>query len=104
MRKEDNSQQWEQLVSDYRNSGMTAKAWCEAKKIKMNTLKYWIAKLKVNDKKVDSNIKWATVPFSGHPSTPSPITLKISDFKIEIEQGFDKAVLAELLSVVMKLC
>jgi hypothetical protein len=82
---------------------MTAKAWCEAKKIKKNTLKYWIAKLKVNDKKVDSNIKWATVPFSGHPIS-SPITLKFNDIKIEVETGFDKDVLADVLSVVMKLC
>lgn len=101
-----NSQQWEQLISDYRSSGMTGKAWCKEKGIKESTLYYWIKRAKNKSSKTESNTKWASLSLTEgfRKTSAAAITIKLRDFSLEIEPGFDKAALVDVLSIVMQLC
>lgn len=106
MVKRDNSEQFEQMLSDYRNSGMTSNAWCLSKGIKKSTLYYWMKRLKAKSSKTDINTKWAELSFPAHALTPSSscITLKIGKFSLDIQSGFEKSALENVLEVVMQLC
>jgi len=106
MAKKDNSEQWEHLLSDYRSSSMTANEWCQSNQVKRSIFYYWMRKLKTKSSE-DINTKWASIPLPNVqvvalPS--SPITLKIGDFSLEIESGFEKVALKDILSVAIQLC
>ena len=98
------SEQWEQMLTEYRNSSMTVKEWCQSKGIKESTLFYWMRRLKLNGDKKDSNTRWASVSISTNASSQSCITLTYGGFKIDINSGFDKNTLTDLLAVVIGLC
>ena len=102
MLKKENLEQLKQMLSDYRNSGMTSEAWCLSKGIKRSTLYYWMKRLKTKNE----DTKWASLPLPNYQGTPgsSSITLRLGEFRLEIESGFEKSVLADVLSVVIQLC
>ena len=102
MAKKYTSEEWEQMLIDYKNSGMTAKAWCISRNIKERAMYYWRKRLNT----VSKEPEWGSLQLGNHLyKTKSPtITLKIRDFKLEIACGFDKATLEDVLKVVMQLC
>ncbi len=105
MAKNNNTELWEQMLSDYRDSGMTATAWCQSKCIKKSTLYYLMRKLKKKSEETDPQTKWALISFPNSQQSviSSGITLKVGDLMLEIASDFDKVALADILSVVMKL-
>lgn len=106
MVKKNKAEKWRQIISDYKSSGMTAKEWCLVNGVTKSALYNWMKKLKVESEEATINTKWATltVPEPQQTFSAPSITLKLKDFTLEIESGFDKAALGDILSVVMKLC
>jgi hypothetical protein len=45
--KEQRRQEWTARIADYKASGLTMSAWCDAHHVTKEQLKYWLRKLKV---------------------------------------------------------
>ena len=101
-----NFQQWRLLLDEFRNSGLTGKAWCKDKGIKPSTLYYWIKRFKNKNTTTVTSPRWASLsmPENSKKEVPGKITIRIKDFSLEIDTNFDKEALADALSVVMQLC
>lgn len=101
-----NLQQWEQLLTEFRSSGMTGKAWCREKGFKDSTLYYWIKRSKNRNPKPDKAITWASLPLVNNEKAglAGIITIRIKDFSLDLEPNFNKSALADALQVVMQLC
>jgi hypothetical protein len=94
MEQRDNkSALWERRRAQYRNSGLSRRAFCQKYHLKRSTLDYWFCRLGRQEKEcglVELN------PASIAPPTPS-VTLSIGqDCRIEIRRGFDPQLLAEV--------
>lgn len=97
------SEQWIGLLSDYQESNMSASDWCKSKGIQKSTLYYWMKKHKDLNTEIKEPTTWVEVSLPSHKPTEnySAIFLKIGDFTLSVEPGFDKTTLQDVLGVVM---
>ena len=93
MQQRDNkSALWERRRAQYRNSGLSRRAFCEKHHLKRSTLDYWFCRLGRQEKDcglVELN------PSIG-PRTPSVVLSIGQDCRIEIRAGFDPQLLGEV--------
>jgi hypothetical protein len=94
MQQTDNkSALWERRRAQYRNSGLSRRAFCEKYHLKRSTLDYWFCRLGRQEKEcglVELN------PASIGPCAPSVVLSIGQDCRIEIRTGFDPQLLAEV--------
>lgn len=88
-------------VESYRNSGMTARVWCEENQVSIHTLKYWIQKLN-RQEKVHHNPKW--VSLVQEQTLSYSITIHIGSAALEVNSGFDPQLLAQVIKVLQATC
>jgi len=94
------AEKWKQLISEYRSSGLTAKAWCELNQKSIHKLRYWITQFNKEKSSGESGPQWFSFSMQEHDTLNSPIILKIGTITIEVAAGFYKNVLVNVLSVV----
>jgi len=85
------------LVTECRASGMTAKAWCEAKGIQYQRYVTWATKLNREGQHVPQ--QWAEVAIVKEERTSSEIRLNCGKWIICLESGFSPSLLADVLKV-----
>jgi len=92
------------LVVECRASGMTAKAWCEAKGIEYPRYVYWATKLNKEDLHKPQPQQWANVTMTKEEYSTSEIRLCCGKWTICVETGFNPALLSDVLRVVDEIC
>lgn len=124
---ENNKPNWEALVKDYRESGISGKVWCEAHGVKYHTLRYWIKKLetvsggkngraktkrnpskkaaavertKPDVQEVELNDAAPVKAANEVKREAAPIILRVGALAVEIPPNFDRKTLAELLAII----
>ena len=96
--------QWRERIADYRNSGLTAAAWCERNDCSIARLQYWIAKFKRANKKSDET-KWAKIEIvDAHLATRSSISIYVGTARIEVNAGFEAGLLEDVLRSAVRAC
>ena len=90
------------LVIECRASGMTAKAWCEAKAINYHRYLTWATRF--NREEQHEEQQWAEVMINKEKCIPGEIRLNCGKWTICVESGFSPALLADVLRVVDDLC
>jgi len=90
------------LVAECRASGMTAKAWCEAKGIEYRRYIYWATKMNKEGQHVPQ--QWAAVTMTKDAPATSEIRLNCGKWTICVGTGFSPALLADVLRVVDAVC
>lgn len=101
MYKRKSKEQWMTLVKDYETSGLNITAWCRAKGIRKSSFYQYIKKI---DKRTQpSEQKWGLITIPKNIGT-SLISLRVGAITLDINSGFDKETLADVLNVVMKQC
>jgi hypothetical protein len=94
MQQRDNkSALWERRRAQYRNSGLSRRAFCKKYHLKRSTLDYWFCRLGRQEKEcglIELN------PASIAPPTLSVMLSIGQDCRIEIRTGFDPQLLAEV--------
>ena len=107
---------WAGIVNERAKSGMTVKAYCEAKGIYENTYYYWQHKLRETCQEIINETKekteepitpagWAicSVSKEAKPST-KPIDIKIGRFHIKATAETDAETLSKVCKVLVSLC
>ncbi|HEX2925828.1 MAG TPA: hypothetical protein VHP38_06170 [Ruminiclostridium sp.] len=103
---------WKERFEEYKQSGLSIKAWCLKNGLKNTTFKYWINKFNKSEKEVlasDTNFVEVLLPSSNinnktlSESSASTLTLSYSSYSIGIADGFNPETLAELMKVLKKL-
>ena len=90
------------LVAECRASGMTAKAWCEAKDIQYQRYLTWATK--VNRECQHKPQQWAQVTMTKEELCTSEIRLNCGKWTICVEAGFSPSLLADILKIVDTVC
>ena len=96
--------QWQKRITDYRNSGLTADAWCKKADCSIVRLKYWLAKFNRAAKKSDET-KWAKVEIvDANPTKSSSISIYVGAARIEVSSGFEQTLLEAVLRSAAMAC
>ncbi|MGE5632157.1 MAG: IS66 family insertion sequence element accessory protein TnpA [Caulobacteraceae bacterium] len=97
-----NKSEQQALVAECRASGMTAKAWCEAKGIDYRRYVSWATKLNRNVQHLPQ--QWADVTISKKERATNEIRLNCGKWTICVGTGFSPTLLADVLRVVNGVC
>jgi len=101
---------WQQRIADFKKSGMSQKDWCKDNNVTNNQLQYWLYRKKSLQKEssIPSNTstEWIPVDVSEEISIPKndKLILKIGAVSIEIEPGYNKELLSDLISTLKSIC
>ena len=90
------------FVAECRASGMTAKAWCEAKGIQYQRYVTWATKF--NRECQHEPQQWAEVAMIKEERTSNEIRLNCGKWTICLESGFSSSLLADVLKVLDAIC
>jgi len=85
---------WERRRAQYRDSGLTRKAFCEKHHLKLSTLDYWFSRLGKQEQKC------GLVQLKGAPLSAGAPGLVLAvgvDCRIEIRPGFDPQLLTAVV-------
>jgi hypothetical protein len=95
---------WRARIGDYRSSGLTMMQWCEKSGYTIGQLKYWITKCN----KLARNAQvsgWARVEVvDSDRACTAGIMVRIGVARIELEPGFNRDVLADVMRVAASIC
>ncbi|MGH4140727.1 IS66 family insertion sequence element accessory protein TnpA [Clostridium sp.] len=97
---------WEQRVADFKASGQTATMWCESKKIRPATLRYWIRVFKPNNTVTEKSTSWISVDTSELKviSKEQPLIVNIGNASMEINSDFNKNLFLKVTELLLSLC
>lgn len=96
---------WEQIVSECKASGLSARKWCEVNNVKITTYQYWHNKIR-KQKEKQRDLVWTEISLDqeSFPIGSSKITIRYGGFSLEIEKDSDMGLLAEILKAMSSLC
>ncbi|GGJ81527.1 hypothetical protein GCM10008982_33730 [Anoxybacillus voinovskiensis] len=106
MDKNELRQEWEQRIAAYRASGLTQATWCERNGVKIHQLKYWLKRIEGSNATPTPSTKWASVVMVDPSSdnNEDSIQVKIGECSIEVKQGFNPSLFADVVKVLKTLC
>jgi hypothetical protein len=87
--------EWTARIRDYRASGLTMSAWCEAQGLTLHQLKYWLRKIDSSQPRSSSP---SFIPVTVSPrSSPSALTLHIGPASLDVQAGFSPELLRQVV-------
>jgi len=105
MDKNELRREWEQRIADYRASGLSRAKWCQQHGLKVHQLKYWLKRIEESNATPNPSTKWASVVMADASfSEEDSIQVKIGECSIEVKQGFNPSLLADVVKVLKTLC
>ena len=105
MENSDLQENWVKIIAYYRDSGLTAVEWCEKFDCPMGRLKYWVAKFDKAQRQPADETKWAQVEIvDANSPQVTTISIHVGAARIEVNPGFDLALLADVLKVARATC
>jgi hypothetical protein len=97
---EEKEQYWTSHIANWRASGLSQAAYCKQNYLSKSTFGHWKRKLGNLNAQSEAPV---VVPVTFERSSPTnfakPIRLHVAGFQLEIEPGFCKQTLRDLLSV-----
>lgn len=105
---------WNSILTEFDTSQMSAKAFADSKGIKTTTFYWQLRKRKNNAAKtsaqqlpIDNKTEPVFIPIVPKPATianQSCISVSVGDVSINVEPGFDKQLLREVIQVLKTVC
>jgi hypothetical protein len=107
MNREERRQLWQARMADYRQSGLSLKAWCALQEYTPDQLKYWLYKRTPKTPSTSSLLPSPqfvslTTLLASPPS--SSLQVHVGSARIEINSGFDPNLLRELVRALESPC
>lgn len=104
MKNPDKIKKWTKKIAEFNKSGKTKEIWCEENKISTRQLNYWLRQTEKNSKIEPPSAKWLPVEIEQDKSPKnSSLFINIGNISIEVQIGFDKELLAEVLRTLKEL-
>ena len=93
-------------IKSFKESGMSVAAWCKENQMKAQTLRYWLHKDKVGENTNPIEGGWVSIAVNNPPvhTKVPPIVIKVGAFSIEIQHGFDRSTLTDVIATIHGLC
>jgi hypothetical protein len=88
-------EEWKVKIQEWKKSGLTKKIWCDLNGIKFHSLKYWSARVKQLDRKIESFN--SSIFYELKPIQPIGIKIKWQNITFEIDPDFDDKTLKRFL-------
>lgn len=99
---------WAARIQEYRASEERAADWCRRHQVSLRQLYYWMDKLKRAGHVAApaTGPRWVsfTVQDSGADAEAPPIVVRVGHATVEVRQGFDPDVLAEVIRTLKAVC
>jgi hypothetical protein len=105
--KQDRAAQWHALFEEQRSSGLSVTEWCRRRGIEKNTFYGWRKRLAETPVfAASSPPQFMAVAIASDPPVVSTglLTLRVGQFSLDIASGFDRRLLADVLSVLTSQC
>lgn len=84
---------------------MSVAAWCKENQIKAPTLRYWLHKIEAEESTKSSEDGWVSISVNNPIQTKvPPIVVKVGAFSVEIQSGFDRSTLTDVIAAIHGLC
>jgi len=97
---------WKNQIAEFLKSGLDRKTYCEQNNLKMHRLDYWRSKMKrrprTRNKKAPG--KWVTLQVADQEPGNAGIRIRVGRLVIEVEDGFNQDVLADVLRIAGSAC
>jgi hypothetical protein len=87
-------QLWKRRRQEFQKSGLTRRAFCAKKRLKLSTLDYWFSRIR------DAERSQGLVELKAQrvPAVNSSLELVVADrYRLEIQPGFDVVLFGELI-------
>jgi hypothetical protein len=108
MDKQQRLQEWSARITDFKSSGLTMSAWCQAHGQTIHQLKYWLRKLNEPSSSTSSSSNWLPLaihnPSAEFSSPSSSLTVRVGLVGIEVHTGFNPELLREIVRVLESSC
>lgn len=99
---------WKHQVAEFLKSGLDRKTYCQQNNLKLHCLDYWRTKFSDQAsalKTVDQSPQWVTLQVADPVSAVNTgIRLRVGRLEIEVNPGFSKETLADVLRVAASIC
>ncbi len=98
--------QWKTRVADFIASGKSTTEWCAEHNLKPNQLRYWLRKYKETDNN-NTQSQWLKVEIDDNQASScygNTMIVRIGKAVIEVNQGYDKKLLSDLVTTLSELC
>ena len=108
MDKQQRLQEWSARITDFKSSGLTMSAWCQAHGQTIHQLKYWLRKLNEPSSSTSPSANWLPLaihsPSAEFSSSSSPLTVRVGHVAIEVQVGFNPNLLREIVRALELSC
>ena len=92
---------WRRLLERFTPGEMTVHEWCDQQGVSTNQYYYWRRRLKAANTATPQNENWLAVEVldpTPIPTTPSGVSVRIAVAAIELQSGFDPAMLRAVVA------
>lgn len=94
---------WEEKIVKFKESGQSQSQWCRENGVNLRTFNVWYNRLKKQTTSKPDTVSWFPVNII-EKAPLKTITLKINGATIDISEGFDPKLLAEVIKVLGAIC
>ena len=98
--------QWQNIIKECRESGMTVSEFCEERSISSHAYYYWLRKIREYITEADTSPKFVQLLAAAKPSPPSQtgsITIRAGGLEVEVEGNVNRASLKNILKVLQEM-
>lgn len=101
--------EWESRITEFRMSGQSRKAWCEANQVSLRQFHYWFSKFSRYESKIGQPGNWAQIQLKEsildrRTGIQSALSVRIGPAVIEVQDGYNPSLLLDVVKVLQKLC
>jgi hypothetical protein len=95
-------------VSKLAKSGLSRRAFCKQNSLNVHSLDYWSTKLKrsqaASRQRPRTEKRWVTLQVADQPASGTGIRLRIGRLTIELDPGFNRNLLTEVIKIAASAC
>ena len=92
---------WRRLLKSFTPGEMTVRKWCDSQGVALHQFYYWRRRIAAVDAEKSENGRWVAVDVldpTPTPSAPGGVTIRIAGAAIELQSGFDPALLRAVVA------
>ncbi|WP_406567202.1 IS66 family insertion sequence element accessory protein TnpA [Heliophilum fasciatum] len=103
--REELRKEWEARVAAFQASGQRLPRWCEENNVKPYQLRYWLQKTEATSESGPTH--WLSVnvaPWTKEERSDASMVVRVGPATIEVHDGFDPVLFAQVAKALAELC